>query len=348
MRLLLLPVAMVLFPMLLGLPWVEKLVRGRGIRMLLCWPTGYFLALALFEALAVPLTMLKESFFHLAAIYSGLLAAAGMFSLVCFFRFRKERQNDKEEKGREKLSFWEMLYLGAFLVLAGWTVIRGITWDATTMNYDDSEYLTRAADALEHGMLLGVSVTQGLSETIFMKRAMQGFLFYPAWLGWISGLPVTVAARTVMESVHLAMAYCVYAAMALALFRKREDALIFLLLLTLLYLMGHYSHYSPTFRLFGPNYQGKATLAVIFFPLVFTLLMLKLNEPYRGSCGVLLMLLSLAAVSMTLFGTVTMVVNVCLPVAVHLIRKPRRWGGLLYVLWASVFPMISAAVYILR
>ena len=197
-------------------------------------------------------------------------------------------------------------------------------------------------------MLLGVSVTEGLNEAIIMKRAMQGFLFYPAWLGWISGIHVTVAARTVMESVHLVMAYCVYAAMALTLFRKREDALIFLLLLTLLYLMGHYSHYSPTFRLFGPNYQGKATLAVIFFPLVFTLLMLKLKEPYQGSFGVLLMLLSLAAVSLTLFGTVTVVANVALPVVIHLIRKPRRWEGLLYVLLASVFPVICAAVYVLR
>ena len=348
MRILLLPVALVLLPIALGLPWTRRVTERRALRVLICWPLGYFLAMALFEALAVPFTLLKGSFYDLAKVYSGSLGMAGILSLAVWRRGALKRTAASERNRAEPLSYWEILYLAAFLVLAGFTVIRGITWDTTTMNYDDYDYLTRASDALEHGMLLGVSVTKGLAESVYLKRAMQGSLFFPAWLAWISGLSVTVIARTVMETMYLVMAYVIYAGMAVTLFRKREDGLIFLVLLSLLYLMGHYSHYSPTFRLLGPNYQGKATLAVIFFPLVFTLMMAKLPEKPDAGFGLLLALLSLAAVSLTLFGTVTMVMNVALPVAVFLIRKPRRWGLLGYVLWASVIPVACAAVYILK
>ena len=283
MRLLLLPAALFLFPLLLGLPWIRRLSGQRTVRALLCWPLGYFIALAFFEALAVPFTVLRGSFYHFAAAYTALLTLSGALSLVLFLRGRGRKPARRQEK--KAFSYWEKLYLLAFLVLAAFTVFRAFTWDTTVMNYDDSEYLTRAADALEHGMLLGVSVTKGMAEEIYLKRATQGFLFFPAWLSWLSGLPVTVSARTVLESTHLLLAYSVYAAMAFTICRKREDGLIFLLLLSLLYLMGHYSHYSPTFRLLGPNYQGKATLAVVFFPLVFTLLMLKLPARTDAAFG---------------------------------------------------------------
>ena len=181
------------------------------------------------EMLAVPFTVLRGSFYHFAAAYTALLTLSGALSLVLFLRGRGRKPARRQEK--KAFSYWEKLYLLAFLVLAAFTVFRAFTWDTTVMNYDDSEYLTRAADALEHGMLLGVSVTKGMAEEIYLKRATQGFLFFPAWLSWLSGLPVTVSARTVLESTHLLLAYSVYAAMAFTICRKREDGLIFLLLL---------------------------------------------------------------------------------------------------------------------
>ena len=344
MKLLLLPLALGVLPVLLGLPWTRLIPSRRGVRSLLCWPLGYFLALALFELLAVPFTLLQGSFFVLAPVYSGLLTALAAVSLGVYLRQRRRAPSPREKAA--PLSYWEWLYLVAFLGIAGFTVVRAITWDTTTMNYDDAEYLTRAADALAHGKLLGINASTGLAEPIQMKRALQGSLFFPAWLGSLSGLSVTVIARTVLETVHLVMAYTVFAAMAGVLGRKREDALIFLVLVSLLYLMGHYSHYSPTFRLLGPNYQGKATLAVLFFPLVFTLMMCRLEKDYSWAFGLLLALLSVCAVSLTLFGTVTMVMNVALPVAAALVRRPRRWGLLGYVVWASVIPTVCAAAYI--
>ena len=344
MKILLLPVALLLLPMMLGSPWLRLLPDRRGLRLLVCWPLGYFLMLALFELLAVPYTWLRNSFHDLATATTGLLAiAAGCSCLAACLSAGPAG----EKAAASPLTYWEWLYLLAFLALVAFQLVRAMTWDTTVMSYDDSEYLTIASDALRHGTLLGINDNTGIAETVDMKRILQGYLFFPAWLSWLSGLSVPVLARTVLETVHLGMAYIVFSSLSLVLFPKRENSLIFLLLVSLLFLVGHYSHYSPTFRLLGPNYQGKATLAVIFFPLLFTLMIAKLPERFDAGFGILLTLLSLAAVSLTLFGTTTMVFNVGLPVLLSLIRKPRRWSHLAYVMLASAVPAACVAAYLL-
>lgn len=353
MKILLLPLALLLLPLMLGSPWLRLLPERRGLRLLVCWPLGYFLMLALFEILAVPYTWFRRSFYDLAPAYAWVLAAAAGCSCLAAWILQNKHGNRRigsgpeGEKTASPMTYWEWLYLLAFLVLVAFQLVRAVTWDTTVMNYDDSEYLTLASDALRHGALLGINDNTGIAEAVDMKRILQGYLFFPAWLSWISGLSVPVLARTVLETVHLGMAYVVFSAFALVLFPKRENSLIFLLLVSLLFLVGHYSHYSPTFRLLGPNYQGKATLAVIFFPLVFALMIAKLPERYDAGFGILLTLLSLTAVSLTLFGTTTMVFNVGLPVLLSLVRKPRRWSHLVYVMQASVVPVACVAAYLL-
>jgi hypothetical protein len=343
MKLLLLPVALMAAPCLLGRPWARLLPDRRGLRALACWPLGYLMMLALFEALAVPFTWLRGDFHNFAVAYTAVLAAAAAASVLLP---GGRKPLGASLRGGGRLSFWEGLYLAAFLVLLGFQLVRAAVWDTTTMNYDDSDYLARAADALAHGLMLGVDPETGLAEALSMKRVMQGSLFFPAWVSWLSGLPVTVAARSVLETVHLALAYAAFGCMALTLFPKRENALIFLLLLSLAYLVGHYSHYSPAFRLFGPNYQGKAMLAILLCPMLFTLMMILLERAYDWRYGLMLMALSLAAVSMTLFGAPVMAAGVGVPALLSLVRRPRQWKRLLYVLWASAIPAACGAAYL--
>ena len=76
MKILLLPLALLLLPVMLGSPWLRLLPERRGLRLLVCWPLGYFLMLALFEVLAVPYTWFRNSFYDLAPAYAWVLAAA--------------------------------------------------------------------------------------------------------------------------------------------------------------------------------------------------------------------------------------------------------------------------------
>ena len=88
-------------------------------------------------------------------------------------------------------------------------------------------------------------------------------------------------------------------------------------------------------------------LAVSLTPLVLTMMAKKLVEPYQWKVGVLLLLLSLAAVSLTLWGTGTMAVIVTIPVLLSLFRKERDWKHLLYILWGCAAPAGFVLVFLL-
>ena len=75
-------------------------------------------------------------------------------------------------------------------------------------------------------------------------------------------------------------------------------------------------------------------------------MMIKIQETYDRRFVLLLPLLSLAAVSLTLFGTAVMIADVSLPVILSMIRRPRQWKKLIYILCASVFPAVCGAAYL--
>ena len=120
-----------------------------------------------------------------------------------------------------------------------------------------------------------------------------------------------------------------------------------MMILSILYIYGNYSIYSPTFRLLGPNYQGKAVLAVLFFPMLFSMMIERLERPFHKRFGYLLCLLSEAACSLTLFGAVTMIVNVTTPTVLLLFSEKHHWKRLWYIVWAGAFPLINIGIFFL-
>lgn len=94
----------------------------------------------------------------------------------------------------------------------------------------------------------------------------------------------------------------------------------------MLHIYGYNSQYSITFRLLGPNYQGKAVLAASLFPFLFTFLIQKLQEEFDWRAGALLLIISASAAALTLFGVPTMIMNTSLVIVLSLFRKDRRWN----------------------
>ena len=160
-------------------------------------------------------------------------------------------------------------------------------------------------------------------------------------------MPVTMVERTFSYTLNLLLAYSCYNYMAEDLYEKRKNRIIFLIFVSLLYLFGYHSHYSMTFRLLGPNSQGKAVLAVIFVPLLFVLFRKMLDYPYDRKFGVLLLFLSDAACSLSLMGVGYMVCITGGMVILSLFRKQRQWKWLLYILWGCSIPCIYACIYLL-
>lgn len=334
-------VFLLIVPVMLGTPWTT-LLPGKGeYRLRACFPIGFFVELAIFQLLETPIALLHLPFTLLCWAFTAVIAAACVGSGLAIRR--------KKKPFTVKLSAltrWEFFYLVVFLGLFCWQLYNGFVRDTTIWSYDDSAYVTWAADTLRYDAIQTIDAYTGVAQPLNVGRAIQGWLYFPAFLSRISAIPVTTMERTVLETFDILLAYTVYAYMASVLFRaNRENRLIFLIILSVLHIFGWYSQYSVTFRLLGPNYQGKAVLAVSFFPLLFTLLIQQLDRPYRRKFGILLLLLSATASSFTMFGAATMIVNTVLAVGLSVVGGRRRWKNMRYILWGATLPGLYCGIY---
>ena len=146
-----------------------------------------------------------------------------------------------------------------------------IVMDPTYMTYDDAGYTAFSSDVLATDFMFITDPITGFFTQISF-RVIQTSLLFPAYITRMTGMPVTLVERTFSYVVNLLVAYGCYVYLAEDLYPKRENRFIFLIILSTVYIFGYHSHYSMTFRLLGPNSQGKAILAVTLVPMLFVLM----------------------------------------------------------------------------
>lgn len=341
-RIFLLAVFLLLVPVLLGIPWTTLLPNENRYRLCACFPIGFFVELAIFQLLEVPIAFLHLPFTLLCWIFGATVLCACICSAV--FSMKKRPLTFR----LPALNRWETFYLMVFIALLGLQLYNGFVKDTTYWSYDDAAYVTYAADAIRYDSIQTIEPYTGVATAFNATRALQGWLCFPAFLSKLSSFPVTVMERTILETYDIFLAYAAYAYMAGVIFQRKDNGLIFLIILSLLHIFGWYSQYSVTFRLLGPNYQGKAIMAASFLPLLFTFLIQVLEKPYSRTIGFLLLLFSAAASSLTLFGAVTMAVNSALVVGLYAIGKRRFCRQLIYIPWACILPVMYCGVYFLH
>ena len=340
MGLITLPIFLIIVPVILAMPWTTVITDNQRHRLLMCCPLGYFLELALFEFLAVPFTLLRLSFTSLCVVYLAALGIACVFSIL-----KSKKLKPFAGLKIEPYSAWEIVYAVAALALIGWQVFRSVTLDRTYMSFDDATYVAMANDALTNNVLDTLDPYTGIYIQLPIIRIFHSSILFPAFLSWASDIPVVLMEHTILDIYYLITGYIIYCYMGFVLFRKRESAFCFVSVVAVLYVYGDYSMYSPSMRFLGLNYVGKAILAVLFFPLLFSTMVERLNKPYQPGYGVLLLLLSTAACSLTLCGAVTVVVNVTLPVIFMLFGKERDWKQLRYILWTGIIPVLCLSIF---
>lgn len=340
-RILLLAVFLLIAPIMLGAPWTTLLPDKNRYRMLACFPIGFFVELAIFQLLEVPIAFLHLPFTLLCWVFTTLVVGASVYGAAYFW-------NNKPLTIRlPKLNRWETFYLIVFLGLLGLQIYNGFVRDTTVWSYDDAMYVTYAADTIRYDSIQTIYPYTGIVMRFNATRALQGWLYYPAFLSKISSIPVTVMERTILETYDILLAYVVYAYMTSVLFSRKDNGLIFLIILSVLHIYGWYSQYSVTFRLLGPNYQGKAVMAVSVLPVLFTFLIQVLRKPYSRMTGWLLLLFSAAASSLSLFGAVTTAVNTTLVVGLYSLGKRSHHRRLRYIPWGCVLPVMYCGVFFL-
>lgn len=310
---------------------------------------GFFVMLALFEVVGVPAIYMGIKFHVLVCLYSVILVGVMIVSLSVMIQKKVLVIKLSGILDYIKaLNCYEWIYLILFVVLLGVQIYGGIRYSSTYNSLDDATYVAYAQDAIDTDSMLQHNPNIGSFQNVNMHRAWQSSLIFNAYISKVTGVSVTSLMHTVFYVLLLIMAYMVYSVVASQLFDRRENRLIFLDLVALLYIWGNYSHYSLTFRLLGVIWQGKAILAVILVPLLFAMLYQLQQQDYCNKNGFLLMILSIAATSLTLMGTVTFLFIITTLIVLGRIRSPKyEKRKYLYVLWGCIVPVIVAGGYLI-
>lgn len=139
-------------------------------------------------------------------------------------------------------------------------------------DYDDSNFVAKATIARDTNTLF-VYDDGGQKYASFPTRyVFSPFPYFTATIGELIGLHSAIVAHTVFPVVFLILSYIVFYLIGTSLFRNdKNKTMVFLIILSFLYIFGKYSRYSIFVRLLGRPWQGKSLLANLIIPFIFYL-----------------------------------------------------------------------------
>lgn len=312
------------------------------------WLSGFFFMLALWEVISVPACFLKVGFTSLCVVYSIVLLAILIIKEKsnCSHKIRFKLLGKKAKSFIKSLSIWETVYILAFFILLSFQLINLVRLDIGWWNSDDATYIGYASTALQTDRMYLNDPMTGNAMLLDVQRSLQGFLLFIAYLSKITGISAVMMAHTVFAVVLVVASYMAAYLVACGLFRDRENRFLFLCILCVLYIFGYYSEYSLTFRLLGAIWQGKAVLAVVLSPFVFYVYQAVLNQEYQKKYGVLLLMLSVASISLSMAGAIFTVGFSVIVFGLFMVLN-RKIMYLKYILFSCAFPAIIAGIYLI-
>lgn len=336
---------MLVIPMTIGVS-VKKLELFKHWGM--CYITSILLMWTIWHLLCIPFWIYQWSFSVLCYIYSGVLLAGATGSFCYSYKYCIQPLNLLSIQRKIKyLSYHEWIYGLIAIGLVLYQVHKTINSDITYNAGDDFIYVSLSNAAIYDDKLgmTGVLGTYEIKSPV--KYALQTNIWFISYLAKMCNLPVALIAHTLYPVFLLLLAYMAMYLLSTKVFHDRENRLIFLIMVSVLYIYGFYSMYSVTFRLLGPIWQGKAILAVFFLPMLLYICPIILQQKYSHRFGIFLGICSVAAVSMSLGGVVTMATIWGIFILFTLCRKEREWKYLLYLLWGMAYPCGVGIFYLI-
>ncbi len=212
-----------------------------------------------------------------------------------------ERINSKYLIVKERISKdkYTVIYTVVFVVLLALQLYMAYGYEINEWSYDDYDYVVTSKDAITSDTISYVNFIDGTMPNVSGKRAVASWGTYVAMLAKCSGYEVTTVYHTILPVLLLIVAYINFYYIARFLFEEIDNRMIFLILLSVGYIFGLYSHYSATFRLLGAIWQGKAVLSVIAVPF-FTVYLFELYKNTYVKANILpIALVSLGISSIT-------------------------------------------------
>lgn len=253
---------------------------------------------ALFQIITVPLVLLKASFAIVVIVITALLIALSIYGIHCG---KFPRIGFTIQRKMEILSLGLMLF-GLFALILCTIFTQHTDWD-------DSRFVVNAVDIVRTNRMFLTNPING-EETLtwigeISKDVTAPWAVFIAYCAKMTGVLATVMAHTVLPVVLLICAFCVFWMLSEVFFKKDLfHRSIFMYLVILLNLYGHFSVYSAETFLLTRLWQGKAVVAGVGVPAMFLVLMWIFDKKKRANHCVLLMLVNLSICLMSGMGTI--------------------------------------------
>lgn len=331
-------------PILIGGLFQTDICRTKVSQLIYRYAIGFFVMLAIYQILEVPMALLYVKFHVLVIVYSIVLI---LFVGLAIAKWGKDGTLFPEaiKWKKEKTGIYGLIYFGSFCAVVTYQLYHTVFWQMNEMSLDDAVYVAYANDAIQADVLFLLNPYRGVYSGLNIQRLLQSSIVYPAFIAKLTGIHVTIVIHTIWPAFLVIMAYGVYYLIAQKLFKEKENQYLFLLLISLLYNFGLYSHYSASFRLLGTMWQGKGILAVVLNFLYLYIFSDILQKKYNWKMGLILLVLSIASVGLTLGGVIsTAVISGVLFVLFWL--RNHEWNNMKYLIWANIMPVSYAIFYL--
>lgn len=253
---------------LLFVPLFPKKERTPGTVFL----SGYFLMLALFELVGIPVVIFVtyQGFSVLSAVFGILSVLTALSGAFVWSKGRKKGEGFIvfDKKALVEIKLEEKLYFGIFLVLLFVQLYMAFT--RASFDGDDSYYGAQGAIAQQIGSLYRINPNTGRSAPLDVRHALALIPVWEAFLGKMSGISSTVIAHSVVPLFLIPLTYLVYFQIGKKLLLQKKDMLpMFMIIMALLQMFGNVSIYTNETFLLTRTWQGKSMAGNLVIPAVF-------------------------------------------------------------------------------
>ena len=299
---------------------------------------GFFIVLAIFQSVCVPMIFLHVKFSYMIIAVSIIYIVLGVLSTIYTIR------NKNKICIKKGMSKYEKICVIIFIVLFGIQLYFVLFYDIGMAATDDFVYVVESTVAIESDSMYLVHEITGEPMELNPKRTLNSYNIFVAYLSVITGVSTTVMAHSILPVLWLILSYGVYYLLARYICEK-EEVYLYLVILSLLNIFGGYSIYSLSYRLLGPIWQGKAVVMVLALPFLFWLLPRIFTQEFKISSCVLVTVIVMATCSCTLTGAGMALIVIGSMGGLYLL-KYRYYKNLIYIASGSFIAGLHVLLYL--
>jgi len=232
---------------------------------------GYIINFAIFEIIAVFLTVTEQRFTMLVEIYSFGISMLIFLSIIFifkkFYKYKKDINVNKVIENIKKIKIRNISFLSILvIIMIGFQIYMVVAY--AHVNNDDSEFIGSATAMIETDSMYMHSMGGEIRETSNLRRVFSPISAYFALISNLVKIQPAIVAHSILPGVFVILAFIVYYYLGKKLFDNKKSIYIFLIILSLLF-MNINSHLVHNYYFLLYTWFGRTILSAIIIPFIW-------------------------------------------------------------------------------